>query len=51
MFKKQTMLKQMPSAEKKNYKKNNKMLGALFKEDSNKRLGIIICSCQEYIKH
>ena len=45
------MLEQMPSAEKKNYKKVIKYQEHCLKKTIIKRLGTIICSCQEHIKH
>ena len=38
MSKNQTILEQMHSARKKNYKKNNKISEALFKESSNGKI-------------
>jgi len=51
MSKDQTMLKQMPLIEKKNYKKIIKCQEHYLKKIVIKELNTIIHNCQEHIKH
>jgi len=51
MSKNQTMLKQMPLVEKKNCKEMTKYQEHYLKKVVMERLGTIIHSYQEYIKH